>query len=201
MADVLGGISSENNSSGRKKIILIVFVFLAIVAIPLTVYIAQKQQEIRQRASTGEPSTNAVAQINGQTINKDELEKAKGLFSYLKNKNAEDQKVKDEAMNFLIERRLLENEARKRGIFDKASTIANQRTDNLIAQYQDQKEAEKVLNIDMGTYRNYALNEAIKEGLEPIITKWRVVDYLSIRYLWHNAPELEELAFNTFSAS
>ena len=53
MTDVLDDTSSGNNSSGRKKIILIVFVFLAVIAIPLTVYIVQKQQEIRQQAQEG----------------------------------------------------------------------------------------------------------------------------------------------------
>lgn len=186
----------SENSGGRSFLnfrsrnfgIIILIIFA--ITIPIIVVVSQKQQDVRQRASEG----NTVALVGGETVGRAELEKAKGLFSYL-DKKASDQIIGQRALDFVINRRLLEKEAQNRGVLDKAKETANKRYYAFLAQNTNVQTLVTAAKTDSNTLKSYFLNQAIEEELEPLVTKWRVIDYLSIRYLWHNNPEQEEINF------
>ena len=131
-----------------------------------------------------------IAQVNGEKLYKDQLEQAKGLFATLRSKDRQDPEVAKEALDFLIEQSLLDKEAQKRAIG--VSELVNSRFEASISQYGGQKQLEQTFQTDGSTYKAYLTNQAIRQALEPIATKWRVVDYLSIRYLWNEDSQPEE---------
>lgn len=133
---------------------------------------------------------NVVAIVNNEKIYKAELEAAKGFFSNLHSKDKNDPEIKKEALDFIIDRRLLEKDAQKRGV--DISSLVDKRFNASITQYGDIKKLEETLNTDSATYRAYLTSQTIKEALEPVSTQWRILDYLSIRYLWNDNAELEE---------
>lgn len=124
-----------------------------------------------------------IAEVNGQKIYKDELENAKVLFSTLDGKDRSDPEVAKKALDFVIDTRLLAEEARKRGV-DISETVEKR--------FQASTE---MYGATAQTYKNYLLNQAIKEALIPIAVQWRLVDYLSIRYIWNVNVGAEEAVF------
>lgn len=133
---------------------------------------------------------NVVAIVDNEKIYRAELENVKGLFSSLHSKDKNDPEIKKEALDFIIDRRLLEKEVQKRGI--NISSLVDKRFDASISQYGDIKNLEQTLNTDSTIYRAYLTSQAIKEVLEPVSIQWRILDYLSIRYLWNDEGKPEE---------
>lgn len=165
-----------------KKILTGVAILFLLISIPLSLSVVQKQQNISQEAKVAEIPKDSVAKVNNEFIKKAEFEKAKGFFSYIRGKEATDSAVKKEALEFIIDRRLLQKEAEKRGILRNAEKVANERFAS----------TEKTLQTDLATYKTYLQYVAIKEALIPLATRFEVIDCLSIRYLYDdNAPPSE----------
>ncbi|MCL5969982.1 MAG: SurA N-terminal domain-containing protein [Patescibacteria group bacterium] len=200
MDNNLPGVYSGSTNSGKRFINfrsrnfgIIILIILAIT-IPIIVAMSQQQQDVRQRASEGD----SVASVGNESISKAELEKAKGLFSSLDQK-ASNQAINQKALDFVIDRRLLQKEAEKRGVLSEAKEIANNRYNAYIAQYRPGQSSNGLSATNNDTLKNYFLNLVIKEKFESSVIKWRKVDYLSVRYLWHNNPGEEEIAFKNIA--
>lgn len=132
-----------------------------------------------------------IAQVNGEKLYQDQLEQAKGLFATLRSKDGNDPDVKKEALNFIIDSRLLEKEAKKRGI--DVSTTVSSRSRGSISQYGSQKNLEESLHTSSATYQNYLSYQAIQEALIYSEVRWKLIDLFSIRYLFDdNAPPEEK---------
>lgn len=165
-----------------KKILTILATLFLLILIPLTLSVVQKQQNISQKAKETEIPKDSVAKANNEFITKTELEKVKGFFSYIRGKEATDSAVREEALDFVINRRLLQKEAEKRGILSSVSKVANERFAS----------TEKALQTDLVIYKTYLQYVAIKEALIPIATRFEVIDYLSIRYLYDDNASSSE---------
>ncbi len=157
---------------------------------------------ISKYISSPKPSQVAekvIAEVDDEKIYPKELEDAKGLFSSLRGKNATDSAVQKEALDFVINYRLLKKEAKKRNL-DVTGKV-NERLTNSIGQFANQKNLESNFHTNIATYTNYLLYQTVKEAIEPSVSQWRVVDYLSIRYLWHDNPETEEKEFKKIASN
>lgn len=92
---------------------------LALLVLPLTISQINTQQDIRQRASQGQnppAQTEIVAIVNGENVTLTDVDleytRQQGANTYLPVPSA----LKEEVLNSLIERKIIEMEAEKRGI-------------------------------------------------------------------------------------
>lgn len=56
-------------SISKKRLLGIIGLFVILAAIPLTVFLSQQQQEIRQRAAEGSTISTCLTPANGSTVN------------------------------------------------------------------------------------------------------------------------------------
>lgn len=176
-----------------KRKILGLFVILALLlSIFATIILVRQRQDIRQRAAEETAPKDIAVQVDNELVSKMELTNSQGLFSYLLNKDKNDPTIIQTALDFIINRRLLTKEATKRNLLARAGQIANQRFSEKTA---------ATLPVDLTIYKNYLLDQAIREVLIKETAQWRTVDYLSIRYLWHQNPGQEEIALKKTAGS
>lgn len=97
----------------RKKAIAVVALIFILVAVGVTVFLSQQNQDTRSRASEESPDTTVVASVNGEDITKAQVrEVALEQFA----SGSVNQEVLKDAMDVLIERMILDDEATSRGI-------------------------------------------------------------------------------------
>lgn len=93
----------------RKKLLISLGLLVVIIAIPLTVYLAQIQQDQRGRAAKVTPENAIVATINGEDIRKSDVRKvAEEQYA----RSAVDKTALKDGLDILIERKLLDAEAK-----------------------------------------------------------------------------------------
>lgn len=189
---------NESFFIAHKRTIGILIFFLLLISVPLVMIALSNRTDLRQRASNGQIiPEDAVASVGDEFITKAQYDKALGMYSYILKKAIADPQVRQAALNFVTDSRLLLKEAEKRGITQQVGELAETRFAAAKAPHASLEEAEKTWQTDEVTYKSYFLYRTILQELEPLATKWRIVDYLSIRYLWHENPQEEELAFKT----
>lgn len=124
-----------SNEYSLKKVMVFVIFIVALVAIPLTVYLAQRQQESRSRASVvGEDAVVAV--IDGVQITKAQVRKV-AEENYAP--GAVDAQALKDALDILSERRILDKAAKELGIKvdqDKANNLLDQEFSTTDAHYE-----------------------------------------------------------------
>lgn len=96
----------------RKRLFLIGSFIVVLIAIPLTVYITQKQQETRSRASAV-PENTVIVTIDGEDFTKADIREVAN--EQYEGAAVDDQALKD-ALDVLIERKILEIEAERLGV-------------------------------------------------------------------------------------
>lgn len=97
----------------NRKVALGVFILLMIVTLPATVFIARQPQSIQSGAANELTSETVVAIINGQNILEKDLEK---VASEQYDTEAIDRDALKDALNTVIERKILEIEKEKLGL-------------------------------------------------------------------------------------
>ena len=97
----------------NRKVALGVFVFLMIITLPATVFIARQPQSIQSGAANELTSETVVAIINGQNILEKDLEK---VASEQYDTEAIDREALKDALDTVIERKILEIEKEKLGL-------------------------------------------------------------------------------------
>lgn len=137
------------------------------------------------------PTQNQVViEVAEEKIYKKELDNVKALFAFFEKKKTQDPSIVKEATDFVINRRLLEKEAKKRSI-DISKIVAARFTASL-KQYGSEENLEKALNTNSSTYKNYLTYQALKEFFISSTIKWKIVDVFSIRYLYDDNAPVEE---------
>ncbi len=171
---------------------------ILLLAIPFTLVMVKKQQEIRQRAESG----LIAAQVNNQSIASTDYEKAKSLMAILKKKPENDNAVKKEALSVLIDSQLIEKDLEKDKLKSEIQNLADQRYKNLSYQAKatQDKNLGPLLKQDPKILKSYLFLQAAKERLGKEKAQWAVIDYVSIRYLWHKEPKQEEIGFKNTAA-
>ncbi len=101
-----------NNEFTLKRIAVFVLLVVAIIGIPLTVYLAQRQQEIRSQAAAV-PENTVIVTINGQDFTKADIRNVAN--EQYESSAVDDQALKD-ALDVLIERTILGIEAQRLGV-------------------------------------------------------------------------------------
>lgn len=96
----------------RKRLFIFGSFIVVLFAIPLTVYITQKQQEIRSQASAV-PESTVIVTINGQDFTKADIRDVAN--EQYESSAVDDQALKD-ALDVLIERNILDIEAERLGV-------------------------------------------------------------------------------------
>ena len=96
----------------RKRLFLIGSFIVVLIAIPLTVYVTQKQQEIRSQAATV-PESTVIVTIDGQDFTKADIREVAN--EQYESSAVDDQALKD-ALDVLIERTILDIEAERLGV-------------------------------------------------------------------------------------
>ena len=96
----------------RKRLFLIGSFIVVLIAIPLTVYVTQKQQETRSQASAV-PENTVIVTINGQDFTKADIREVAN--EQYEPGAVDDQALKD-ALDVLIERTILDIEAGRLGV-------------------------------------------------------------------------------------
>lgn len=187
-------ITKPKSLFDNKKRITLAIVALSIVTIVTIVFLSYLGLIPLSRFLTKQ----VIAEVNGEKIYSDELEDVKGLFSYLRAKDPKSPEIKTEALNFVIDRRLLDKEAKKRGL--DVSEVVNKRYEASIRQYGNQQKLAETVQTNLSTYKIYLFDQAIREKLALSAVKWSTVDYLSIRYLWNSIPESEEQDFKQIAS-
>lgn len=130
-----------------------------------------------------------IANVNGESIFNDEVDHAIGLFTYF-GKNKKSSEIKKDAIQFVINRRLLQKYVQEQNI-DVSSTVAKRYNASLF-QYTNAANLERVFNTDANTYKNYLTYNALQEKLSSSIIQWRIVDYLSVHYKWDESEGTKE---------
>lgn len=95
-----------------RRVFIVMAVVVAIFAIPFTLYLAQKPQDTRSRASAT-PENTVVATINGEDITKADV---RAVAEEQFEPSAVDEQALKDAMNVLIERKILDSAAESKGI-------------------------------------------------------------------------------------
>lgn len=102
-----------------KKVFILVAIIVAIFAIPFTIYLSQQNQDTRSRASAT-PETTVVATVDGQDYTKaDVREVAQEQFDPA----AIDEQALKDALDVLIERKILDKVATQKGIVVEPSVV------------------------------------------------------------------------------
>ena len=101
-----------NNEFSLKRIAVFLLLVVAIIGIPLTVYLVQRQQEIRSQAATV-PENTVIVTINGQDFTKADIREVAN--EQYESRAVDDQALKD-ALDVLIERTILDIEAQRLGV-------------------------------------------------------------------------------------
>lgn len=101
-----------NNEYTLKKVAFFILFLIALIAIPLTVYVAQRQQETRTRAAVV-PEDAVVAVIDGQQITKAQVrEVAEEQYA----PSAVDTQALNDALDTILERIILDKEKTDKNI-------------------------------------------------------------------------------------
>lgn len=185
---------NSQNISRKKKVFIIIIIIISLVGLVASVYLVKQQQILKSKA-TDIPSTDWKAKVNDEEISQIEVSQATQLLAYLAGKGTADSGIIKEALDYSINRRLLKKEADRQNLTNATQSVADQRFANLVAQNSGEDSIVQTTGADIITYKNYFLDQAIREALQANVSKWALVDYLSIRYLWHNNPEEEEINF------
>ena len=124
-----------NNEYPLKKVAFFILFFIVLIAIPLTVYLAQRQQSTQSKA-TVVPESVVVVVIDGGQITKAEVRKvAEENYSP---ETVDSQALKD-ALEILTERKILDKAAKDLGLKvdqDKAENLLEQEFSNQDARYE-----------------------------------------------------------------
>ncbi len=97
----------------RKKVLIVLTLLIVVIAVPLTVYLSQRQQETRSRASQAPSDLEVVATFDGQNITRGEVKEV-ALEQY--EQNQIDNQASKDALAILIERKVLSKASEKLGI-------------------------------------------------------------------------------------
>jgi hypothetical protein len=108
-----------NTEFSLKKVVVFLLLGVALLAIPITVYVAQRQQNTQSNASVVSDTT-VIAMVNGQQITKFNVKK---VAQEQYEKGAVDSQALNDSLKAIIERRLLDSESTSRGITINPSDI------------------------------------------------------------------------------
>lgn len=192
--NVYSNSPGNQNSSRIKKVLIVVTIIITLLGLITTIYLVQQKQIFKSKA-TDIPSDNWIAKVNNEEINQAEISGVAQLLIHLDEKEATDSAITKKALDYSINRRLLKKEADDQKLTSAAQSVADQRFAHLVIQSGNENTMIQKTGTDITTYKNYLLDQAIKEALQANASQWALVDYLSIRYLWHNTPEEEEINF------
>lgn len=170
-----------------KTFLIVIFVLVILVIIVLSL---SKSSVLKSLIPP-----KIVAEVNGEKIYSPELEKANGLFATLEQKNKNDPTVREHALNFLIENRLLKKEAAKRGLLEIIETSAETLLNSSLTGHGGQQGLENNFHTDIATFKSYLLNSSLINLFKTQTTEWATIDALSIRYLFRTNPPSEDLAY------
>lgn len=104
----------------KKKLFIFLSLLVVIIAIPLTVYLSQKQQETRSGAAPVVAEDAVIITINGEDITKGEI---RAVAEEQYDPTAVDQQALKDALEVLEERKVLDIEAQIKGITPDSSEV------------------------------------------------------------------------------
>lgn len=168
---------SNHKTSRIKIILLIILIFILVAGIAIGTYLIQQKQIFKSKAA--EP---IIAQVNGDKLTASEFNKTKAFFADLSNKPETDQSVSQQALKFEIEHKLLQKYAAEQGVLDEANQIADSRFNNIVQNTAADQTTAILTSQDKDAYKEYVLDQAIREQLQQSAIEWKKVHFLSIRY-------------------
>lgn len=167
----------SHKGSKIKLILLVILIVILIAGIAIGTYLIQQKQIFKSKAA--EPT---IAQVNSDKITASEFNKTKAFFTNLSDKPESDQSVSQQALKFEIEHSLLKKYAADQGILDEANQIADSRFNNIVQNHAGNQTAAALTAQDKDKYKEYVLDQAIREQIQQSAIEWKKVHFLSIRY-------------------